>query len=56
MMLRLSEETEDRIQRFLDTTTALVWTKVMWNICTMLGYGLLAWLIISLFEQLQAFI
>jgi hypothetical protein len=56
MMLRLSRETEDKVQRFLDATTALVWTKVMWNICAMLGYGLLAWLIIGLFEQLQALI
>jgi len=55
-VIRLSEETESKFQKFLDATTALVWNKVAWNIYIMLGYGLIAWLIISLFEQLHALI
>ncbi len=55
-MLKLSEGTEDKVQSFLNAGVALAWTMVLWNICTLLGYGLAVWLIVKLFVQLQMFI
>lgn len=55
-MLKLSEGTEDKVQKFINAGIALAWTMVLWNVCTLLGYCLAVWLIVKLFVQLQILI
>lgn len=55
-MLILTEETEKKIQEFLETSTTLVWTMVWRNVFALVGYGLLIWLIFRLYVQLQTLI
>ena len=56
MALKLSDETENKVQKLLEASTSLVWTMVLRNVFELAGYGLLIWLLFRLYIQLQAFI
>lgn len=54
-MLRLSPD-DDGIKSLFRAGAALVWTMVLWNVLTLVGYSVAIWLIVKLFAQLIMFI
>jgi len=55
-MLKLSEETEKKIQELLDNTSTLFWSMALKNLFTLILQVIAIWLIFRLYMQLQILI